>query len=248
MTDQTITRDDQIVTAYQQGQSLRAIGATHDISGERVRQVLAARGVTRRNVGGVTKRAYETWAIEHGDTVEARLRTFPSVHTAIDTLADEYPKTWVRRLIRERIPRNEWSTYSRRINHYTDTELLDTLRSHATNNTLSAKRYNDARRPGDPSFTTFVLRFGSWAEACRRADLTVSVRPSPAVSNWTLDELHRAVRTYVIEARASGHEPTRCGYDAWRNQHRLRDGIPSPSTLRVRTGKSWLDLVAEVSE
>lgn len=240
----SITRDDEIVTAYQQGQSLRAIGAAHNISGERVRQVLAARGVSRRHVGGITKHAYEAWAAEHGDNVEARLRTYRSAHEAIDALATKHPKTWVRRLLRERISRDEWSTYSQRINHYDTTVLLDTLRRHAHDNTLSAKRYNNTRVPGDPSFTTYVLRFGSWGEACRQAGLNVSTRTSPAVPSWSLDELHSTVRRYLTESEQAGRVPTRNGYEAWRKTQPT--ALPSAATLRVRTGKSWTVLIKDV--
>lgn len=246
MTTKTIstTRDDEIVTAYEQGQSLRAIGAAHNISGERVRQVLAARGVTRRNVGGVTKHAYEAWAAQNGDKVEQRLRSYKSAHEAIEALSAKHPKTWVRRLLRERIAREEWSTYSQRINHYDTKTLLTTLRRYAQHDTLSAKRYNDSRVPGDPSFTTYVLRFGSWGEACRQAGLNVSARTSPAVPNWSIDELYASVSTYLGDAKRQGQTPTRNGYEVWRKANSTP--LPSAATLRVRTGKSWTALLRDL--
>jgi len=244
-TDKT-TRDDAIVAAYEAGETLRSIGADYHLSAERIRQVLAGRSVERRRPGTNPNRpsGYDIFVAERGDEVEAQMRTFSSLRDAVNTLtSDALPKTYLRRLGRERIGRTEWGNYGRRTPRYSDEALLNVLRQYADNGLLSVKRYNKMRTDADPSSATFVLRFGSWSKAIEAAGLQVTLRTWTPTRSWTAEELRTAVSTYAAECAANGTLPTARGYDAWRKQ---RTGYPSTATLRIQTQMSWTQLLEEV--
>ena len=240
MTTTRTTRDQNIIAEYQNGKTLKQVATNHQITAERVRQILRDHDIKRRTPGQRGSDAYTEWANTNGDKIVAQMRTAGSVRQTITDLSGTYPKAWLRRLAQERI------TPSERLQHrrgpaYTDTQLLEALRTKAHNGHLSGKDYEEQRLPGEPALATFVLRFGSWTNACKQAGLNITQRARSVNRRWSEMDMLNAVRQYAQFAETNGDIPTVLGYDAWRRLQTT--SLPSFSTLRFQTGRNWLDLL-----
>lgn len=241
----TLSRDKAIIADYQSGKTLKQVATLHGITSERVRQILRSHNIKRRSPDQRRSNAYQTWALTHGDTIVAQMRATGSVRQAINDLATNHPKSWLRRLAQERITPNERLQH-RRGPAYTDTELLECLRAKAINGHLSGKDYDEKRLPGDPALATYVLRFGSWTDACKKAGLNAHLRSKTPKRRWTEMDMLDAVRRYAQDAESQGRMPTVIGYDAWRKDQ--SDSLPSFSTIRIQSGRNWLDLLKAVGK
>jgi Homing endonuclease associated repeat len=238
------TRDATIIADYQSGKTLKQVATRHGLTAERVRQILRDHNIQRRTPGQHGNTAYTVWATTHGDAIVAQMRANGSVRQTIAALAADHPKAWLRRLAQERITRAERLKH-RRGPAYTDTELLTHLRTKAYGTGhLSGKDYDERRIAGEPALATYVLRFGSWSEACRQAGLNAHVRANPPKRRWTEMDMLQAVRQYAEHADTTGEIPTVLGYDAWRKTQPVK--LPSFSTMRFQTGRNWLDLLKAV--
>lgn len=241
------SRDQRIIAAYEQGHTLKQVARQHELTAERVRQILRDHDVQRRSPGQRGDAAYQQWAATNGDRILAEMRRTGSIRQAITGLAttERHPKAWLRRLARERIAPSERLQH-RRGPSYAESQLLEALRAKATNGHLSGKEYEELRSPDEPALATFVLRFGSWSEACRQAGLNPHIRSNPAKRSWTEMDMLAAVRAYAEHAAAEQQTPTVLGYDAWRKTQATR--LPSFSTMRFQTGRNWLDLLKAVGQ
>lgn len=232
-------RNTQIVRAYEKGASLREIGETHGLTAERVRQILKTEGVERRGPGSLTTAAYEQFVAKHGEQVNRYFTRVRSIRLTVAHFEGKYPKSWVTRLLADRASEQRRDLRPPRPVVYDDTSLLDTLRAKAIDGRLSAKTYQDQRSPDDPSVTTIILRFGSWATAIKKAGLRGGQRHSVPTRRWTTDQMLDAIAEFLADCATNDTTPTVTRYEEWRRSHPHH---PSFSTIRIQTNKRWLPL------
>ena len=239
-------RDIIICHDYQQGMTLAEVGGMHDLTRERVRQILNQHDIPRRKPGELVDMKYSDFVSTHGDAIIKRMRDTGSVRQAINDMSGTFPKAWLVRLSKERIDKRE-RLQQRRGPSYSDAELINCLVNKAVNGKLSSGRYEKIRnRASDPALATYVLRFGSWSNAMEAAGLHTSYTHDMYVRRWSEDEMLTTIRSYAIQCTIQDVLPTVLGYDVWRNQYPGR--FPSFSTMRFQTGRNWLSLLASAYE
>jgi transcriptional regulator with XRE-family HTH domain len=234
-------RDQNIISDYISGMTLKECASRAGVTSERVRQILRDNNVERRSPNHRGSQAYNEWVAINGDIVIAEMRRVGSVRQVINDLADtrKYPKAWLRRVASERISKTERLQH-RRGPAYTDDQLITALQSKTDDGRLTSKQYEERREQGEPALATFVLRFGSWTAAVKAAGLTTAERPK-TTRRWTEIDMLQAVRTYAELAEQSGQTPTVTGYSEWRRLQTTP--VPSFSTMRFQSGRNWLDLL-----
>jgi DNA-binding transcriptional ArsR family regulator len=96
---------------------------------------------------------------------------------------------------------------------------------------LSRVRYNKLKADGQPAASTFIRRYGSWSEACRRAGVTAAKPRRPSYEQeWTNEAIIEAVAEFVAETGTTTYH----AYAAWAREH----GRPSGPLLITRL-RSW---------
>lgn len=239
-------RDIIICHDYEQGMTLAEVGTRHNLTRERVRQILNEHDIPRRKPGELGNMKYNDFVSAHGDAVIKRMRATGSVRQAIDDMSGTFPKGWLVRISKERIHKGE-RLQQRRGPSYSDAELIQCLVDKAVDGKLSSGEYEKMRnRSSDPALATFVLRFGSWSKAMKAAGLYVTTTHEMYVRRWSDEEMLTTVRSYAVQCDVEGVLPTVLGYDAWRKQFPGR--FPSFSTIRFQTGRNWLSLLASAYE
>jgi len=236
-------RNAAIEAAYLAGGSLESIGQHWSMTRERVRQILEARGVERRDSGHYARSAYEDWAGRSGPAVDA---AFDKLHSIARVCAANpgWNTTWVRRYLEPR--RNEAVQMKVVTKIFSDEQLLDALRAAdgdlARLTSVNYAKWRTAQAAKGihwPAGITITLRFGSWSKAKSLAtgnDFTNVTR----VRAWTPAQAQDAVETYVRWALKSEARPSSAGYASWAIE---RDEHPSFAYLRVLTNKTWTELL-----
>jgi hypothetical protein len=238
-------RDILICFDYEQGMTLAEVGTRHNLTRERVRQILNQHDIARRKPGELVEIKYNDFVSTHGDAVITQMRATGSVRQAIDDMSGTFPKAWLVRISRERINKGE-RLQQRRGPNYSDAELIQCLVDKAIDGKLSSGQYEKMRnRSSEPALATYILRFGSWSKAMKAAGLYVATTHEMYVRRWSDEEMLTTVRSYAIQCDAEGVLPTVIGYSEWREQH---PGLPSFSTMRFQTGQNWLSLLASAYE
>lgn len=124
---------------------------------------------------------------------------------------------------------------------FTDAEMADALKTayrklDDRSKGLSRKRYKELTVDVDPSVpaaATFIRRYGSWSEACRRAGVEASAaRRSNYVQEHSNEDIVAAVAEFIDETGLTAYH----AYAAWAREH----GRPSGPLLVQRLG-GWAD-------
>jgi hypothetical protein len=123
---------------------------------------------------------------------------------------------------------------------YTDDQLLEMLRAwvrvHGEPATVTGISSPDKSDPWLPTPATYMKRFGSWNEACKRAGVKPgSYSRRDYTRRWTYDDQIDAVADYLGE---DGSEPTARGYEDWARQQENR---PSLAVIRMQ-GHRWSEV------
>jgi transposase len=232
---------------YAGGATLQQVGAWHNISRERVRQVFKRYGYSIRTVRDVAER---TRALE-----VRRADDILSTHTELKDVREVarrlgVSQVTVRDVVRaaERANPQPASRSRRKFGstrkRYSDEELLECLKiaSQELGGVLTTEAYVDfvkERTLGDgrpwPSSQVYRLRFGSWVDALHKAGLRANARtPIAGRPLFTVAHCTDAVGHL---ARQLGHAPTAAEYDL---AARASGGaLPSLATIRQRCG-GWL--------
>lgn len=88
---------------------------------------------------------------------------------------------------------------------------------------------------GEPTIAVFIARFGSWAEACKKAHVKTG-RGRPRYQRRHSDEdMVKFVSQYLKSDGATG---TALDYDAWQRKNKE---APSLALVRQRLG-SWVEI------
>lgn len=238
-------RDAAIIAAYQDGNTLEAIGQMHGLTRERIRQIIKRSGIATHRHSVV---AYQRWADGHGERIN---ETFDITRSIARTIAlhPEAPASWVRRLLR---PRAHESHSGRTANpSWTSEDMLAALRAAATNGVITTTAYSRWRRDGGtiddrvgPAVSIIVWRFGSWRNAAEQAGLQVGFTPRAVyIRQWTREDAIASVKQYIREADTRGIRPSYAGYDAWASEN---PGHPSAAYLRYLVNQTWSETLTEV--
>lgn len=105
---------------------------------------------------------------------------------------------------------------------------------------LGAAQYDKQRGTGTPTSSGIVLRYGSWAEACKAAGVTHKARTRPGVREYDESELRDALVRFVLAVE----KPTIREYERW---SKTQPDVPSAAVIRLRLGK-WSDVLASALE
>lgn len=230
----TRERDAAIVRARRDGATLRDIGTRFGVTGERVRQIVAAADPTLDTAAAAE-------AADRRDVAVLRsvLHSHPGRLTWPDlAAASGVPEGRARRLLTDSDVRllGTHAGYGPQP-QWTDSEIHDALRAAADAlgpGPLTATRYDQARRDGlvdGPSVALLSIRFGTWTAACRAAGVATGTgRRTPYTSAWTDDDIVDHVADYLACSATS----TVAGYQSWRARH--APAAPSWPTVRIRLG------------
>ena len=228
-----------LLELYEQGLTRREIAERMGICPDWVRQLLRRYEVPavpvwerrfRREVAGREAQIVATFL---------RLRSYRAVARRLGLRTSD-----VQRLVDGAVPEAGVLSRARRTlgQTYTETELLDALRSAASHSPspMSIESYrrwanganDELRRPGSE---VFKLRFGGWRQALGRAGLPINSRNGPQAS-YRYEDVVAAV---AAAWRELGSYPSVTRYDAWRAG---RAQLPVAATAR-RFVTSWDDLL-----
>lgn len=94
-----------------------------------------------------------------------------------------------------------------------------------------------AQREGWPSNQTFLLRWGTWRNACLTCGVAANPRSGPS-QRWTTDACWNAVKT--LQAEMGGQVPSYKQYERWAAGNPDR---PSGALVRRRVG-GWRQVIA----
>lgn len=230
--------------------TLRRAGATHQEIADRF-------GITRQRVEQIAKgigpdlaERRRVTAVAREERVEALTdeivecyrggRNVPEVAAALKLRPQEVSAV-VNRVVPEIERRRKLVGATSR---WSDADLVETLRAAAEKNggeVLTVAAYSTWADGTDaPAVPTIIWRFGTWGAALSAAGLPVNAHGGKS-KQFTTEACVAAVARVWDEL---GRPPTFRSYDQAR-----RRGDPSPETVRLRFGRSWLavlDAAAEV--
>jgi predicted transcriptional regulator len=96
---------------------------------------------------------------------------------------------------------------------------------------LSRMKYMVLKDEGDPAASTYIRRYGSWSEACRKHGITAAVaRRDNYTQEWSNDDILDAVNEFIDDTGSTVFHD----YAAWARSA----GRPSGPLLIMRLG-SW---------
>lgn len=175
-------RNDRIVEAYQDGQTLREIGDEFDLSYERIRQILEKRDIDRRSRGTDLQttrndiiEAIQEAASKRGgfDTTVLMSSGYPfsqqSLYNHFDSLSEAVYQANVDLLTPDRDP--YIGTPNGRDPIWPTDEILTRLKREMERQGryLKFHEWNGLRSDDDPTAQTIQKRFGTWRAALNRA-------------------------------------------------------------------------------
>lgn len=234
----TTARDTEIERRYRNGETLSDIGASYDLSRERIRQILVTRGVPRRTRSDAAKRSTLTPHQQH------QIQQVWHATNSVTLTAAAFPAYTRSQILAAIAPLRRYTAIRRPMRKtYTDTELLGWLRTAAieSDRYLSITTYNiwrSARTTPAPCASLYVGRFGGWAEALRRAGLRALTTTAGSLRRYHPDQFAAAVAVFAIYAYTHDLKPTTTAYNAWAADH----NAPKASLLFVRTRMCWSDI------
>ena len=243
-------RDAAIVAARVGGETLAAIGARFGLSKQRVGQILDREvGPQLREALGLARRRRRAAVVAaNQDRILAAFRAgeeLPAIARAVGVERAE-----VRALIdaeagaEDRAARRHARRPPARRPRFSEEQLLEAIREayRRAGGAVDQQRYVAiARELGLPSRATIVMRLGGWNAAVEAAGLhpkTSRTRAYPR--RWTEESCLRALRELAEEL---GELPSAARY---RQLLREREGLPSPTTVRLRLGE-WPALALRVA-
>lgn len=234
----------EMAAMYMSGKSLANIGDRFGLTRERIRQILAAGNVDRRDPGAYQRVIREAWLEANTDAVLASWEKHRDIGAVLADFSDA-PSTWVRLVVGDRIKQARPRPRSN-VRRRTDEEILAHVRAAAAgNDTLTQSKYREYRdtHPAAVTTATLVHRFGSWNGTMVAAGLTPRASTVERYKRrWNDNEVREWVTKYVHHCEAVGRRPSSAYYEQWQREH---DGAPSLGLVRIRVG-SWASLLADI--
>lgn len=240
-------RDARIVAAYTSGRTLSDIGNELGLTRERVRQILAANGVSSRSPEEVNAIRDGLLLERHGNRLHAEFDRVGTVNGVVAHFRGKVPARLVREALAGRasevrlVPRKAPKSF-------TDREILRAVKAADANGATSCIAYRQWRSSTGrdvPSLAAIQFRFGTWNAAREAAGLEVTTLAGYAgfgATRFSDKDLHAALDGFLAHCKEHSLVPTARAYDDW---SRAREGTPLLPTLRYRLGRSWNTLINE---
>jgi len=217
---------DELVAAHKRGESVSEMARTHDLRREAIASELAKHGI--------------------GDPSEAReavleyVRKNPGLSVDDLSLRLDLSKSSVSRYLRG--TEEQKLVVSRKQSpavKFTDAQMAAALKAayrqlDDRSKGLSRKKYRELSKGKKvPAAATFIRRYGTWSEACRKAGVTAAkARRDNYVQDWSNDDIVDAVVEFIdVTGLTSYH-----AYAAWAREN----DKPSGPLLVQRLG-GWAD-------
>lgn len=236
-------RDAAIQQAYINGDTLAQIAERHQLTRERIRQILAKSGVTRRSMSETIDRRNQRLVSEHRDAILSVFQQRRSIQGTLAHFKGTVSPSVVRAVLNE-VPANERRRLSHKRRTHSDESMQGALRdaSAAGANTVHAYtewRNNHPNPTSVPSVPLLIMRYGSWRNARTTAGLTTSVAGAPP-KLFTEADIADSIRRFLNACAFSGNAPSARNYDQWAKTVR---NVPLLSTVRARTNKTWTEIL-----
>lgn len=229
---------------YLAGQSLAKIGDHFGLTRERIRQILVAGNIDRRDPGAYQRVMREAWLEANTDAVLASWEKHRDIGAVIADFASA-PSTWVRLAVGDHIKQSRPRPRSN-VRRRSDEEILAHVRAAAgDNDTLTQGEYRTYRdaNPDAVTTATLVTRFGSWNGTMKAAGLMPRAATHERYKRrWSENEVRDWVIKYVRHCEEIGRRPSSAYYEQWQRQY---PDAPSLGLVRIRTG-SWATLLAGI--
>jgi DNA-binding transcriptional ArsR family regulator len=217
---------DELLAAHGRGESVSSLSEKYELRREAIAAELGNRGIGAPSVAR--------------EAVLDYVRQHPGLSVEDLSLRLDLSKSSVSRYLRG-TPEHKLvvSRKSSPVQKFTDAQMAEALKEAFTrledrSKGLSRKRYKELTVDMDvPAAATFIRRYGTWSEACKRAGVTAAkARRDNYVQGWSNDDIIDAVADFIATSgRTSYH-----AYAEWaRENHR-----PSGPLLVQRLG-GWAD-------
>ncbi len=237
---------EEIIALIRGGMTLREVGIQLNISGERVRQILAKRNIRIKDIRTErtkliesTKSEINEWVITHpGCFWEEISEVFGIPIDKVGSLTNPKSSKFIVRL-----NKNERSSANRK---FSRDEMLKAIQEAfqmrnpmssyyavSTMRPLTGPYYEKLRKSkaiDGPSQMRILQVFGTWRKACELAGVesVAAVRNSYDL-NWTREQLVTSLATFLVSSDSHSID----SFDEW---CRLDDARPSSGTIRNQVG------------
>ncbi len=216
----------ELLAAHERGESVSAMAEQHGLRREAIAAELSNHGIGEPSVAR--------------EAVLEYVRRNPGLSVDDLSLRLDLSKSSVSRYLRgapeHRLVVSRKSSPSQK---FTDADMAEALKAAFTqlddrSKGLSRKRYKELMAGKEvPAAATFIRRYGSWSEACKRAGVTAAkARRDNYVQEHSNDDIVAAVAEYIETTGLTSYH----GYAAWAREH----GKPSGPLLVQRLG-GWAD-------
>jgi DNA-binding MarR family transcriptional regulator len=217
---------DELVAAHRRGESIASLSVVHGLRREAIAMELSKHGIGEPSPARSAVLAY--------------VRAHPGLSVEDLALRLDLSKSSISRYMRG--AEEHKLVVSRKqapAQKFSDAEMTAALKKAYAklddrSKGLSRKRYKELMEGEDvPAAATFIRRYKTWSEACRRAGITASkARRDNYVQGWSDDEILDAVAEYI----AGGDDTSYHKYAEWAREH----GKPSGPLLVQRVG-GWAE-------
>jgi DNA-binding transcriptional ArsR family regulator len=217
---------DELLAAHERGESVSAMAEQHGLRREAIAAELSNHGIGEPSVAR--------------EAVLDYVRRNPGLSVDDLSLRLDLSKSSVSRYLRG-APEHRLvvSRKSSPAQKFSDQQMADALKAAFTqlddrSKGLSRKRYKELMTGKDvPAAATFIRRYGSWSEACRRAGVTAAkARRDNYVQEHSNEDIVAAVAEFIDTTGLTSYH----AYAAWAREH----GRPSGPLLVQRLG-GWAD-------
>jgi len=182
----------ELLAAHERGESVSSMAKAHGLRREAITAELSKHGIGAPS--------------EARSAVLAYVRSHPGLSVEDLSLRLDLSKSSVSRYLRG--TEEHRLVVSRKTNpqqRFTDAQMADALkeayrRLEDRSKGLSRKRYKElmADQPDAPAAATFIRRYGSWSEACKKAGVTAAkARRDNYVQDWSNDDIVAAVDEFI---------------------------------------------------
>jgi len=204
------SRVDDMVSRYERGETLQAIGDSYELTRERVRQILRRDGRVGAADARSARQADEAERIRRLRTraleflrarepltrAEAARRLDVNVSDLMDALGDDGRRLLLRQ------PGNEQQDFTRE-------DCIEAVQQAAEalgTTSIAADDYDNyrAQNPGLPSSIRLIQRFDTWNQLCAEAGLDLNPGRGTYSRRWSQDDLAGFVADYLATPGSRG--------------------------------------------
>ena len=228
-------RDKYIIKMRYEGHTLQEIGNSINLSRERIRQIIYMKsGPSTETVGRIRLAKYKR-------EILIIVKKNPDFNRAELAREIEISQDVLKRFLGQEIKRIASNKNVDQRRRYSDSDLIEILRSAQLNSDGILTTANFIKNGGKPTIAIFISRFGSWESACNLAGVTPGKGRSSYTRTHSKLQLLDFVERYLGDTESNGSAK---GYDQWQKKY---SDAPSLALLRQRLGK-WNDIKRELTK